>query len=53
MMRQRTQLFWEGGGGSGGSGGGGGGVSGFVVSRFVDGRSGPNADIAVCGEAVS
>lgn len=53
MMRQRTQLFWKGGGGSGGGGGGGGGVGEFVVGRFVDGRGGPNADIAVCGEGVS
>lgn len=54
MMRQRTQLFRKSGGR--GRGGVGGGVvidsGGLVLGGFVDGRGGPDADIAVCGLSV-
>lgn len=44
MVREGAQLFWKGSSGGGGD---------FVLGRFVDGRGGPDADIAVCGKTVS
>lgn len=54
MMRQRTQLFRKSGGSGGGSVGGDVVIDsgGLVLGGFVDGRGGPDADIAVCGLSV-